>query len=120
MYYCTMYSKELLKGTIDMIILRLLSEHGRMYGYEICQKVKELTGGKILLKDGSLYPALHKMLVDGTVTTEEVSIGKRVRKYYTLTQKGNEAKKEKVSQLMDFLKTIESIMFEPDSKPASA
>jgi len=101
-----------------MIILRLLSEHGKMYGYEICQKVKELTDGKILLKDGSLYPALHKMLIDGTVTIEEVNIGKRVRKYYTLTKKGREEKTQKVSELMDFLKTIQSIMFEPNSKPA--
>ena len=44
---------------------------GRMYGYEISQRVKELSDGKILLKDGSLYPALQKMNKDGLVTYEE-------------------------------------------------
>ena len=56
MYYCSMYSKELLKGTIDTIILNLLANNDKMYGYEISQRVKEQTDGKILLKDGSLYP----------------------------------------------------------------
>ena len=41
------------------MVLKLLEENHKMYGYEISQKVKELTDGKILLKDGSLYPALH-------------------------------------------------------------
>jgi len=41
MYICTMYSKELLKGTLSVIILNLLSEKRRMYGYEIFQQVKE-------------------------------------------------------------------------------
>ena len=59
MYICSMYSKELLKGTIGVMVLKLLEENHKMYGYEISQKVKELTDGKILLKDGSLYPALH-------------------------------------------------------------
>ena len=52
-----MNSKELLKGTLTVIILKLLSERDRMYGYEMYQQVKELSDGKILLKDGSLYPA---------------------------------------------------------------
>ena len=67
---------------------KLLEENGKMYGYEICQKVKDISDGKILIKDGSLYPALHKLLKDGILTTEEVNIGKRVGKYYTLTPKG--------------------------------
>jgi DNA-binding PadR family transcriptional regulator len=45
-----MYSKELLKGTLSTILLTLLDEKGRMYGYEITQAVKERTDGKILLK----------------------------------------------------------------------
>jgi len=60
-----MHSKELLKGTLSVIILKLLSERERMYGYEMYQQVKELSDGKILLKDGSLYPALQKMTVMG-------------------------------------------------------
>lgn len=111
MYCCNMYSKELLKGTLEVIVLKLLSEHGKMYGYELSQKVKEETEGKIHLKDGSLYPALHKMTKDGILTFEEVNIGKRVRKYYKLTSKGEEQKETLLNEMRDFIKTIEKVIF---------
>jgi DNA-binding PadR family transcriptional regulator len=114
-----MYSKELLKGTLGVIILKLLEENGKMYGYEICQKVKDISDGKILIKDGSLYPALHKLLKDGILTTEEVNIGKRVRKYYTLTPKGKDEKKIVVKELEDFIETLNKIVF-TDNKTSPA
>ncbi|NQZ79359.1 MAG: helix-turn-helix transcriptional regulator [Ekhidna sp.] len=106
-----MYSKELLKGTLEVIVLKLLSEHGKMYGYELSQKVKEETDGKIHLKDGSLYPALHKMTKDGLLTFEEVNIGKRVRKYYKLTGEGEKQKETLMDEMKDFLQTIEKVIF---------
>ena len=114
-----MYSKELLKGTLDVIVLKLLAEHGKMYGYELSQKVKEQTDGKIHLKDGSLYPALHKMTQDGILTYEEVNIGKRVRKYYTLTAKGEAQKETLLEEMKDFIQTIERVIFN-DFKPTPA
>ena len=111
MYCCIMYSKELLKGTLEVIVLKLLSEHGKMYGYELSQKVKEGTDGKIHLKDGSLYPALHKLTKDGILTFEEVNIGKRVRKYYKLTTKGEAQKETLLSEMRDFIKTMEKVVF---------
>ncbi|MFD2565353.1 PadR family transcriptional regulator [Aquimarina rubra] len=106
-----MYSKELLKGTLSVMILNLLSEKGRMYGYEIFQQVKERSDGKILLKDGSLYPALQKMKKDGLLTSEEEYIGKRVRKYYLLTPKGEEKKVTYVEELKDFMMTLNNVIF---------
>ncbi|MEP0368110.1 MAG: helix-turn-helix transcriptional regulator [Cyclobacteriaceae bacterium] len=93
------------------MILKLLKENGRMYGYEISQRVKELTDGKILLKDGSLYPALHKLLKDGIVNYEEQSIGKRVRKYYYLTTAGKKETAIQMADLKDFISTVESVIF---------
>ena len=119
MYCCIMYSKELLKGTLEVIVLKLLSEHGKMYGYELSQKVKEETEGKIHLKDGSLYPALHKLTKDGILTFEEVNIGKRVRKYYKLTSKGEEQKETLLHEMQDFIKTIEKVIFS-DLKTSAA
>ena len=75
-----MHSKELLKGTLSVIILKLLSERERMYGYEMYQQVKELSDGKILLKDGSLYPALQKMTSDGLLSFKEENVGGGTRK----------------------------------------
>ncbi|UII34186.1 PadR family transcriptional regulator [Fulvivirga ulvae] len=106
-----MYSKELLKGTLSVIILNLLAENGRMYGYEIFQRVKELSDEKILLKDGSLYPALQKLSKDGLLSYEEEYVGKRVRKYYYLTQKGKQEKVVYLEELKDFMMTLNKIIF---------
>ena len=106
MYICFMYSKELIKGTLQPVILKLLGENKRMYGYEITRRVKQLTEGKIEITEGALYPILHKLEADGIVLTETEFIGKRVRKYYSLTPKGNSVVAERVSELSDFLATM--------------
>lgn len=106
-----MYSKELLKGTLSAIILKLLSEKGRMYGYEISQHVKELSGGQILLKDGSLYPALQKMTKDGLLSFKEENVGGRVRKYYCLTRTGHKKKAAYLEELRSFISTMNKIVF---------
>lgn len=114
-----MNSTELLKGTLTTIILKLLADHGKMYGYEITQKVKELTDDKILIKEGSLYPALHKLLKDGLVEVETVNIGKRVRKYYSITKQGQTKKQLQFEELKEFMQTIQQLVF-PQSKQLSA
>jgi PadR family transcriptional regulator, regulatory protein PadR len=106
-----MYSKELLKGTLSAIILKLLSEQERMYGYEMSMRVKELSDGKILLKDGSLYPALQKMTSDGLLSFKEENVGGRVRKYYYITKVGREKKAAYVEELKDFISTLNKIVF---------
>lgn len=110
-----MNQKELLKGTLNTIILRLLADRGKMYGYEIAQCVKEMSDGKILVKEGSLYPALHKLEADGHVTVEEVFFGKRVRRYYKLTAGGQTHVAAALSELHQFLQTIHQMI---TAKPA--
>ena len=105
-----MYSKDLIKGTLQPIILKLLEQNKRMYGYEITQKVKELTRGKIEITEGALYPTLHKLEAEGILKTEKKFIGKRVRKYYTLTKSGNSMVAQKVNELADFITTMKSIL----------
>ncbi|QYJ67942.1 PadR family transcriptional regulator [Flavobacterium litorale] len=104
-----MYNKELTKGTLQPIILKLISESDKMYGYEITQKVKELTKGKIDISEGALYPILHKMEADKVLDTEKVYIGKRVRKYYKITQSGKKVALEITNELNDFIGTLSLI-----------
>ena len=105
-YICIMYSSELIKGTLKTIILKLLSENDKMYGYEITQKVKELTGGKIQLTEGALYPTLHALEADGILTTKAVNVGNRIRKYYSVTKAGKKVANQKVSEFQDFMNTM--------------
>jgi PadR family transcriptional regulator PadR len=115
-----MTNTELLKGTLGTIILKLLQEKGRMYGYEIVQLVKERSGEKILVKEGSLYPALHRLEADKLVLSEEVFIGKRVRKYYSLTASGKTSARASVDELLEFLQTIHNLITTQPSKPYGA
>ena len=110
MYICLMYSKEILKGTLKPIILKLLQEQNRMYGYEITQRVKELTEGKINITEGALYPLLHKLEAEGVVTTDLENIGKRVRKYYKLTPDGSTIAQDLVEEFLDFMVTIKHVL----------
>lgn len=110
MYICLMYSSELIKGTLIPIILKLLSENERMYGYEITQHVKRITEEKIQLTEGALYPTLHKLEAEGLLRIEKVNIGKRVRKYYHLTTAGNERAKEKIAEFLHFMETMKDLL----------
>ena len=100
------YSPELLKGTLKTIILKLLADNRKMYGYEITQKVKELTHDKIQITEGALYPTLHALESEKLVTTQTEFIGKRIRKYYSLSATGKAKSKEKVGEFSDFMHTM--------------
>jgi DNA-binding PadR family transcriptional regulator len=105
-----MYPNDLIKGTIPVIILKLLADNNKMYGYQISKKVLELTQNKIQLREGSLYPALHKLSEKNLVEIETVNIGRRVRRYYTLTDKGISHMQERIAETRDFIKTIDKIL----------
>jgi len=105
-----MIARELLKGSLKSIVLKLLSENGRMYGYEITQKVEELTAGKIKLTYGALYPILHKLEVDGAVLTESENYSNRTRIYYKLTPKGTSFAEEKVKEMEEFIDVITMLL----------
>ena len=105
-----MIARELLKGSLRSIVLKLLSENGRMYGYEITQKVEELTAGKIKLTYGALYPILHKLEVDGAVLTDSENYNNRTRIYYKLTPKGTSFAEEKVKEMEEFIDVITMLL----------
>ena len=109
MYICLMYSSELLKGTLKTIVMTLLKERGKMYGYEITQTVKDMTKDKIQITEGALYPTLHALEKAGDLETEKVYIGKRVRKY-TLTKQGTNTLTERVDEFADFINTMKFLL----------
>jgi len=104
-----MYSRELLKGILKPIILKLLSENERMYGYEIVQEVKRLSNNKILIKEGSLYPTLHTLAKKGYLATESVMVGNRTRKSYSVTGSGKGHVQPAMSELLDFAGTLQTL-----------
>ena len=110
MYNCLMYSKELLKGTLQTIILQLLKEHGMMYGYDITQKVRLLSDDNLILTEGALYPTLHKLKDQGLLAVTEESVNNRKRKYYTLSRKGIKVTEQKVNEFSNFMNMVSKIL----------
>lgn len=105
-----MNGSPLLKGTLQTIILKLLEDQNRMYGYEITQKVKEVTAGEIVLTQGALYPALHKLEADGLLETDTEIVDNRVRKYYKLTEEGEKDVVNKIKEAQEFIQQLQAIL----------
>ncbi len=117
--YYKMIQSDLIKGSLRTIVLKLLKENGRMYGYEITRRVEELTAGKIKLTYGALYPVLHKLESEGVLVTEAENFNNRIRIYYSLTEKGHSLVSEKIRELMEFIDSLQSIV-NPQTGPSYA
>lgn len=109
-----MYSKELIKGTLRTVILRLLDREGRLYGYQMNKRVEELSDGHYTLTEGALYPLLHKLVQDGLLTTETEKVNGRDRRYYHITQSGRAAAADRREEFRNFLATMQTLL---DLKP---
>ncbi len=105
-----MKNTSLYKGSLNTIIMKLLEENGRMYGYEITQKVKAITHGELNITEGALYPALHKLEAEGVLEVEVEKADNRLRKYYKLTQKGNLETVSRLNELEEFIKNMQAIV----------
>jgi PadR family transcriptional regulator, regulatory protein PadR len=116
MYIYKMKQKQqLFKGSLTTILLKLLSENDKMYGYEITKKVKELSNGEMELTEGALYPALHKLEAEGMLDVSIENIGNRQRKYYSLTRQGKKETNIKLKEIAAFIEQMQQLL---NLKPA--
>ena len=86
-------------GTLYMLILKTLARQGKMHGYEIANAIQQLSHDVLQVEEGSLYPALQRMLLKGWVTAEwGVTAGNRRARYYRLTALGRKQLAAELSQ----------------------
>ncbi len=109
-----MLQGEPMKGTAYSLLLFLLSQQP-MYGYQIIKELERRSAGYFKFKEGTLYPALHRLEKSGLATGKWQSLpsGRR-RKYYRISDKGLRMLAEKKSEWRNFLKAIRLII-EPTS-----
>ena len=101
-----MESPELLPGTLFLLILRTLSR-GPRHGYAIARRIKDSSADALRIEDGSLYPALNRMLVKGWLTAEwGTSENNRKARFYKLTPEG---RKQLTRGSKEFDRLIEAI-----------
>ena len=105
-----MIPTDLIKGSLKTIVLKLLEENGRMYGYDITRRVEEMTEGKIKLTYGALYPVLHKLESEGVLITESENFNNRTRIYYLLTPHGHSVVTEKIKEMNEFIESLQRIV----------
>lgn len=98
------------KGTLATVLLKILSDEGRMYGYQLSKRAKELTNGDLDITEGALYPTLHKLEATGTLTTEVERVGNRPRKYYKLTERGNDQAKQRIAELKEYAQNLQVLL----------
>ena len=101
---------ELVRGTLDTILLETVSQ-GPAYGYQICKAVNARTDGYFDLREGSLYPALHRLERDGLLRSywEKTAAGRR-RKYYEITEAGVSTLARKRAEWKDFAGAVERVL----------
>jgi transcriptional regulator len=90
---------EIPPGTLYLLILKMLALRGKLHGFEIAEGIETSTEDILRVEEGSLYPALQRMLIKGWVTAEwGVTAGNRRARYYTLTADGRKQLHHEVAQ----------------------
>jgi transcriptional regulator len=101
---------ELLPGTLYMLVLRTLSK-GPLHGYAIAKRVKEASRDGLALEDGSLYPALNRMLVKGWLKAEwGISESNRKARFYRLTPDGRKQLEKHAEEFERLVRSIQLVM----------
>lgn len=97
-------------GTLHLLILRTLAR-GPLHGYAIAQRIKQASQDVLQVEEGSLYPALQRMLLKGWVTSEWVAAGpKRRARVYTLTEAGRQQLSTKIDEFTRVMQAIVSVI----------
>ena len=105
-----MHQQELLKGNTETLLLALM-EMEAMYGYQIVKEVEHRSRGYFALKEGTLYPALHRLERDNLVEGRWQNTPNGVRRrYYHITDKGRQALEDRLHEWQRFSSAMNSVM----------
>jgi PadR family transcriptional regulator PadR len=102
--------RELIKGSTDHLLLNLLGQQ-KMYGYQIIKELDSRSDGYFKFKEGTLYPALHRMEKAGLIKgVWEMAPSGRQRRYYQITLKGQELLSQERNQWQDFINAMRLVV----------
>ena len=94
-----LHRDEIPPGTLYLLILRTLARSGEMHGYEIANSIQRISNDVLQVEEGSLYPALQRMLIKGWVTAKwGTTAGNRRARYYQLTAEGRKQLEVEMSE----------------------
>lgn len=88
---------DILQGMLDMLLLRILSE-ASLHGYAVGKRLREVSGERLQIPQGSLYPALHRLENRGLLSSEWTTLRGRKAKVYSITERGRRQLSDEVSE----------------------
>ena len=102
---------EIPPGTLYMLILKVLARHGELHGYEIANAIQQVSEEVLRVEEGSLYPALQRMLMKGWVKAEwGVTAGNRRARYYRPTAAGKKQLSAEMEQYRRVSGAIQKVL----------
>ena len=105
------YDSDLLRGNTDSLLLFLIEEHGRIYGYKLIKEIEKRSRGYFHFREGTVYPALRKLENDGLIQGEWQKLPNgQERRYYSMTQGGKEFLEKKLAMWQSFSNAMDLIL----------
>ena len=105
------HTNDRLKGTLDLLVLKVLASHGRMHGYGITLRIEKISENVLRLEEGSLYPALHRMTQAGWLKPEwGASESNRRARYYSITAVGRRQLAEETREWSQLTEAVARVL----------
>jgi PadR family transcriptional regulator PadR len=104
------FERDLLRGSLDLMVLSVLAHGGKKYGYLIQKEVREASGGRVDLAAGTLYPLLHRLEDDGLIRSSWDATTGRERKWYDLTAAGRKRLTVQAQEWADYTACIQQLL----------
>jgi len=100
---------EEIKGHLDALLLAVVAE-GPVHGYAALERLRERSGGRFDLPEGTLYPALHRLEADGLLRSRWTTVGGRRRREYEVTDRGRAELGERAADWRRFAAAVERVL----------
>ncbi len=105
------YDRELLRGNTDSLLLHLIDKSGRIHGYHLIKEIRQKSEGYFQFREGTVYPALHKLESDGLLRGEwQTQPNGQQRRYYSITEKGREVLMKRINMWFSFAKAMNLVL----------
>lgn len=106
------FSKELMKGVAELIVLQALQDEGESYGYQLIKNIRTSSNNIFEFQEGTLYPLLYRLEQKKYVTSEQkLAPSKKTRRYYVITSQGNKLLKKKTQELDIFISALKQTLY---------
>jgi PadR family transcriptional regulator, regulatory protein PadR len=105
------HTNDRLKGTLDLLVLKVLASQGRMHGFAITLRIEQISENVLHLEEGSLYPALHRMTQAGWLKSEwGLSDNNRRARYYSITAAGRRQLAEETQEWSELTEAVARVL----------